>query len=417
MTHCRRPDYSKQVMDALGKCHGIDRYKVIARVEPGNLEVLRVLSNFKACEISVRVNEKQLFCGRNTRKAIEEGFTESDFIVHIEDDTVPAPDCLLFMEHCACTYRESDVFSVAAYNSHQCAAGNEYAIGVRDHFSCWIWGTWIEKYKKAAALLEFNDTPGGAYMNYLFRHTLELGTCREVYPMLSRSQNIGEKDGVHTTPAIWKESHYTPWFAGDKPMKTGLFHPVGEPIGNANNIIRMLRPGQEELLYRYAMMTPKDSLLVEVGSLYGGSSACIASACKGTLRRLMCFDVWAGVEYTPNAPSRISTFLRNMRGCGLLDYITPVMGDSAKTLPEMADYLKAQNVQMFLVDGGHAYSQTKNDLNFALEVVRPGGYILVHDIDPMRPSMAGVMRAWNEVKDKLEVIEQCYDMAVARKKQ
>src|SRR5580693_6205950 len=116
-----RPDYTRQVLDALRRCDGIEDYILLPHIEPGNDNVLALVEAIDFAEVRITRNPMRLGIGRNTYLAWEHGAKAADFFIHIEDDTVPARDCLRYMEHCRQTYRDDQrVFSVAAYNRSPC---------------------------------------------------------------------------------------------------------------------------------------------------------------------------------------------------------------------------------------------------------------------------------------------------------
>src|SRR5258708_27676946 len=132
-----RPDYTKAVLEALRRCDGIGDYLLLPHIEPGDEEVLALVKSIDFAGVKITLNRRRLGTGRNTFLAWRHGFREADFIVHIEDDTVPARDCLRFMEHCREAYRDDqEIFSVAAYNKLPCAPSRYYDVSRRRPYTC-----------------------------------------------------------------------------------------------------------------------------------------------------------------------------------------------------------------------------------------------------------------------------------------
>ena len=124
-----RPDYTKAVLDALRRCDGVDEYLILPHIEPGNEEVLALAKGIDFAATKITVNQEKLGIGRNTYLAWEHGLSEADFIVHVEDDTVPARDCLRFMEHCREAYQhDQEIFNVASYHRGACPPSRHYEI-------------------------------------------------------------------------------------------------------------------------------------------------------------------------------------------------------------------------------------------------------------------------------------------------
>src|SRR5437870_3482062 len=89
-----RPDYTKAVLDALRRCDGIGEYLILPHIEPGNEAVQALAKGIDFARVQITVNRQRLGIGRNTYLAWEHGFRKAEFIIHVEDDTLPARDCL-----------------------------------------------------------------------------------------------------------------------------------------------------------------------------------------------------------------------------------------------------------------------------------------------------------------------------------
>jgi hypothetical protein len=55
-------------------------------------------------------------------------------------------------------------------------------------------------------------------------------------------------------------------------------------------------------------------------------------------------------------------------------------GNSRELVPELASTLRG-HVEVYLVDGDHTYEGALADIENGLGMMRPGGFILVHDVD------------------------------------
>jgi hypothetical protein len=200
-----RPDYTAEVLAALNRCAGIEDYLISFHVDPGNEEVIERVRQVDFAEFQLMVNPERFGGGRNTYRAWETGFGLSDFIVHLEDDTIPAPDCLRFMEFCAQEYKDNrKIFSVASYNRYPCPKDQWHAISTRAGFNCWLIGLWKDRWPWAKK--DWNPSPK-VYATHLSRRVFKSG-LHEVYPLLSRSQNIGERDGIHEYTPTWHRIYH-----------------------------------------------------------------------------------------------------------------------------------------------------------------------------------------------------------------
>jgi glycosyltransferase involved in cell wall biosynthesis len=210
----KRPAYLKQVLHSLAAASGIEKHTVLFSIEPSDTGVIDMARGFTAAKRSiVHVNEQVQGCYPNIQQALARGFEYGDFVVVVEDDIVLSRDALLWFEHARSTYSEDKrVFTVSAYgdSSHTASDGvpAEYAgtIGRRQHFTPWGWGTWRDRYEEMAGDYRGWD----AQMNFGVRMISNVsGTIRqrwhsglrrdrvEVFPVLSRSNNIGSEGGIH----------------------------------------------------------------------------------------------------------------------------------------------------------------------------------------------------------------------------
>ena len=121
----------------------------------------------------------------------------------------------------------------------------------------------------------------------------------------------------------------------------------------------------------------KPEIVVEVGTNAGGTAAGTARALSENGRgRLVCIDNGEGV---PRSFPDIAR--RNIKAAGLNDdKIELICEDSRLALPRTAAQLKGK-VDIYLVDAAHTYDAALADINDGLPMVKPGGLILVHDVD------------------------------------
>jgi len=208
-----RPKYTRAVIEALRKCNGIGDYLILPHIEPGNDEVIALAKSIDFAKTKITLNKEILGIAQNTYHAWSEGFKRSDFIIHLEDDTIPAPDCLKYMEHCSKVYQnDKGIFSVSAYNRQFCRKSQFYQVSRRNPFTCWIFGLWKNRWNWIKGnWSKSHDLYAVHLTNELIKYQL-----KEVYPLLSRCQNIGVEDGVHVPSADWHEQNqHTKYWAGN----------------------------------------------------------------------------------------------------------------------------------------------------------------------------------------------------------
>lgn len=264
----RRPDYYRQVLDALQRCDGIAGYRIIDCVDAGYPQAvarIRALDREHplAAQIVTHVADSPLGCAGNTRRSLELGFREdTDFVIHLEDDTVPARDFLRFMEWSAASFRDDpDAFVVVGYNRlTEVPADFAQAltrVGKRlSPVTYWGWGLWrriwdevkddwfgihwawnlfgvrIRRFREprripyGEAFLEMVRKSDDGSWGWPMRNYFPRGR-KEVFPHISRCQNIGADGGRFNPSAAWHAEHiHTPVWAAEQPPVDYLFVPA-----------------------------------------------------------------------------------------------------------------------------------------------------------------------------------------------
>ena len=124
----------------------------------------------------------------------------------------------------------------------------------------------------------------------------------------------------------------------------------------------------------------KPEFVVEVGTFAGGTAVGFASAINENGRgKLICVDQDSYSNGTfPQVVKRNLARLRfpdsNLQLC---------CGDSRTWLPKLAETMR-EKAEIVLIDGDHTYDGALADLRNAVPLVKPGGFILVHDVDRSR---------------------------------
>jgi hypothetical protein len=217
-------DYSLQHAEALAKVRGIEDCHYIALCEPhvATPYIVDQLNRIPCRLKSIIVNDKVMGCGKNTYQALSLGFgfakaSGDDFVVHVEDDVLLAVDALEMFAHCRDTYRHDyRVLNVTAWNRdtrlHHDGMARELLR--KEWFSPWGWGTWADRWRDME--LNWVNDPWDITINSVTRMNRV-----QVYPTLSRSQNIGEWLGEYCPGPEWhkENQHCTKW-ARDVPEMT-----------------------------------------------------------------------------------------------------------------------------------------------------------------------------------------------------
>ncbi len=120
--------------------------------------------------------------------------------------------------------------------------------------------------------------------------------------------------------------------------------------------------------------------IVEVGTFAGGTAVGFATAINENGHgKLYCVDQDSYSNGTFPAVVK-----RNLARIGFSESkLQLCCGDSKEWLPKLTATLKEQ-VDIVLIDGDHTYEGAMIDLKNAVPLVKPGGFILVHDVDRNR---------------------------------
>lgn len=218
-TFWRRPQYTQQVLGALSRCKGIENYLLLiqqdgadARGDAGQSEVRAICEKINFAQCKIVSESSHLGCNQNTKRALARGFRHSDYVIHMEDDVMFAPDALEYFEWARQFGGDSKLILASAWGyppawkpSSQYPKPPNQDHDVSSHAGLWIWGfaTWEDRWKQMEGswVLTSNDMEASwdCHLDTWVRQGRE-----SLMPHTSRSQNIGEKDGVHRG-AWWLE--------------------------------------------------------------------------------------------------------------------------------------------------------------------------------------------------------------------
>lgn len=216
-----RPLYLAQTLAALRSCDGIADCRVVVLLDPCDETVhcsaIAARYGFESFAYSQRVG-----CNNAIRYALAYGFETmgSEFHVHLEDDTVPTRDCLRWFAWARDTYRDhARIMNVSGYQ--RISNGCVHECGARRWFTPWGWGIWRDRWQGLAAGWVPNDATS---WDVVVNHVLRAGRS-EVFPTVSRIQNIGAERGTHVPSAEWHTANHRVAVTADD--ITG-FEPVSE---------------------------------------------------------------------------------------------------------------------------------------------------------------------------------------------
>lgn len=248
ITLYRRPVYTAQLFSALRDCYGIEDYTVVISCDAANEheaacnEVYRQALKFAEGndKISVYHHNPRLGVDLNKLWLFPKAFKHGEYVVFLEDDTIPAPDALRFFESMDMKYREDEsVVSISGYNRYLEQATHDrvlleesYVLDQGGQFCPWGFGIWRDRYEQIVGMdgAKYLEATG-AQANGLFDHNMcrwmrENPGHRTIYPVLPRIQSIGGEMGEHTPSAAWhQENEYNPFGSWSQPMGDYEAHP------------------------------------------------------------------------------------------------------------------------------------------------------------------------------------------------
>lgn len=228
-----RVDYSKQVLEHLSKCFGIEEYKIYAHIDysPWVAEMVDLCSNAPTnLNITAYHTTKNLGCNRSIYECLDWGFEDTDYLIHIEDDILLSYDALKYFEWAGETFKNDlSVFTVDGYNNTTIDINDKsiyYQVKKATSFKPWGWATWKDRWEGIKDRWQFNYGSryeqgklvfGGGGWDVCLKQYLRGDRCR-VYPLLARTKNIGAKNGTHTPSEEWHHrKHHVDVWANDIP--------------------------------------------------------------------------------------------------------------------------------------------------------------------------------------------------------
>ncbi len=210
---------------------------LVANVEPSPVqeEVVGLIKSISLpTTVHVTLNPHRIGLQRNTITALDRAWTlailrDEDFVLHLEDDLLVAPDGLRLAAWMRDIYREEDrVPFVSLTNAYANEYGERYGVPPREdwfsvwrsqYFECHVWGAWRSGWEELRAVWphqwpnEWAARVNGYERAVDWRPGL-MGDRFQIRPCLSRSYSIGEFGEHHSGPDDQREHNPEIW-SGD----------------------------------------------------------------------------------------------------------------------------------------------------------------------------------------------------------
>ena len=246
-----RPIMLKETLQKLSECYNIKNYNIIISIDGPNTPYK--ISNFEAAinksnikenskSVDIIYHDKNIGCAGNMKFCFIESFKNKNvnYMIHLEDDTIPGKDFLLFMEAGYNYMKEDeDIFAICPFirkthlTEHNIKVSLENDIDkifYRNNFEPGggfgmnrnQWNK-IEKDRGVFGVIGEcgNDLRGDEWLENLKRkggkitdkgswawpfRQMYLNNKKVIFPKISRTQNIGDVQGLFNPGITWHKT-------------------------------------------------------------------------------------------------------------------------------------------------------------------------------------------------------------------
>jgi predicted O-methyltransferase YrrM len=184
--------------------------------------------------------------------------------------------------------------------------------------------------------------------------------------------------------------------------------PRSEALSLARNLTwcgGRLRPTQstEEILWLLGLVEElRPSTVVEIGTDEGGTLFLWTWVAAPDA-------LLVAVDMRPlGLLGRLSAYALVRRGLARarqrVRLVMPVDSQSEQTVDRVSRLLAGRPIDFLFIDGDHGYEGVKRDFELWSPLVRSGGLVALHDVDPDQPH--GVPRLWSELRERFATEER-----------
>ena len=213
LTAYDRPQYLAPVLDSWSDVRGLDRWRMVFRIEPSEVTdvMVRLVEQFiertGLTDYEIIVNPQRYGVLHHPWVGFDDLFATCgfDFVVRAEDDLLVSTDILEYFEWA------SEFFAVdprvAVIHGHTWYQGPDDTVMVTEHFSPLVWGTWRPVWDQTIRdtwdhdYSTFTGQPGheAGWDWNLNKRILPTNGLKCAWPTASRVDHIGVV-GTHGTP-------------------------------------------------------------------------------------------------------------------------------------------------------------------------------------------------------------------------
>lgn len=228
--HYNRPEFTAPMLEALSSVRGIEKHRVIFSIDcPKDSKVDRGVSKllyaFDKCERTIHYSTNNIGCNLHTLKMFTLGFLNNtdEWILHLEDDIVLAPDSLELIEDIIAYKPADNISNISLFNrvNEGDVRGKVREINKRP----WFTPSGIALRRTAFSLSVERDCYSNRYVSWdiNFNTMCRNENMYEIYPLLSRSNNIGWY-GTHVPSKEWYHKNLEmSYWAGNVDVGSDLY--------------------------------------------------------------------------------------------------------------------------------------------------------------------------------------------------
>jgi hypothetical protein len=226
MTAWRRPYYLQETLASWAAADGIGDVPFTVALDPSDRQH-KMLTVIRDAGFAAEVNPVRLGVLVNPAEAISRAFRKdpgTGFVVCAEEDVIVSRDILAYFTWAAAEFAaDRRVLAVCAHSNHE--GTDPAAVDLRQEFSALVWGTWRDRWDTVLEPTWDRDyssgdteCPSSGWDWNLIARIIPRGRFLTVVPDQTRSQHIGEHEGIHCSAAQYREFLLASFEAGQEPV-------------------------------------------------------------------------------------------------------------------------------------------------------------------------------------------------------
>lgn len=179
------------------------------------------------------------------------------------------------------------------------------------------------------------------------------------------------------------------------------FFPILKTVGG------FLYPHEAALLFQLAKKAPHDRTIVEIGSLEGRSTLCLAAGLAARFPRPPI------VTIDPHLNRTETTLRKNLDRFRATDLVEVLVSRAEEAVPGWE-----RPISLLFIDGAHDIAHVMTDFHSWFPHITPGGFLLLHDSTPLsrHPGPEFLAKTKLVVGEDFDVVGQIGSITWGRKR-